>query len=95
MIVNRHTWKISHLYHKEFLQLLKTLHAALGIRSRIYTFVFGDADTVIADLEFETIEEESRFWRDLDYSLPEFVAYWERFPDLVETGVTKELLRLH
>ena len=30
MIVNQHTWKISHLHHEEFIELLKALHAALG-----------------------------------------------------------------
>lgn len=95
MVVNRHTWKVSHLHHQEFIELLKALHAGLGVKSRIYTFVFGDVDSVIADLEFETMEDESQFWKDLDYNLPEFAAYYERFPDLVETGVTKQLLILH
>ena len=95
MIVERVTWKVNHIHQSEFIELLKALVEAMGHTPRVCSCMFGPADTVTSELEFETMEDREKSVNDFDLSMPEYVAYVEKYPELAETGMTRELLRLH
>jgi hypothetical protein len=50
---------------------------------------------VTSDLEFGSVVDREQAIADLDYTLPEWVKFIEKYPDLAETGMTRELLRVH
>jgi hypothetical protein len=95
MIIERFTWKVSHQRHKEFIRLVKALVEAMGHTPRVCSYLFGDADIVTSELEFQSLADREQSVIDFDYSLPEWAAFVERYPDLAETGMTRELLRVH
>jgi hypothetical protein len=95
VIIERFTWKVSHLHHAEFIALVRALVEAMGHTPRVCSYLFGDADIVTSDLEFETLADREQSVVDFDFSLPEWAAFVEKYPDLAETGMTRELLRVH
>jgi hypothetical protein len=68
---------------------------AQGKTPHVCSYVFGDRDTVTSDLLYESMADREKDIADFDYDQPEWIAFVERFPDLAETGMTSELLRLH
>ena len=95
MIIERFTWKVSHLHQQEFIGLLKALLVAQGKTPPICTYVFGDRDIVTSDLHYETMADREQDIAGFDYHLPEFVAFVETYPHLIETGMTSQLLQVH
>lgn len=95
MLIERFTWKVSHLHQKEFIELLKAMLEAQGKTPRVCSYVFGDRDIVMSDLHYETMADREKDMAGLDYDQPEWIAFVEKYPDLAETGMTSELLRLH
>jgi hypothetical protein len=95
MLIERFTWKVSHLHQKEFIELLKAMLEAQGKTPRVCSYVFGDRETVTSDLQYETMADREQDIADFDYDQPEWIAWVEKYPDLAETGITCELLRLH
>jgi hypothetical protein len=95
VIIERFTWKVSHLHHAEFIALVRALVEAMGHTPRVCSYLFGDAGIVTSDLEFGSVVDREQAIADLDYTLPEWVKFIEKYPDLAETGMTRELLRVH
>lgn len=95
MLIERFTWKVSHLHQKEFIELLKAMLEAQGKSPHVCSYVFGDRDIVTSDLQYETMADREKDVADFDYDQPEWIAFVEKYPDLAETGMTSELLRLH
>ena len=95
MLVERFTWKVSHLVQKEFIELLKAMLEAQGKTPRVCTYVFGDRDIVTSDLHYETLADREKDVADFDYNQPEWIAFVAKYPDLAETGMTCELLQMH
>jgi hypothetical protein len=95
MLIERFTWKVSHLHQKEFIELLKAMLEAWGKTSRVCTYVFGDRDIVTSDLHYETMADREMDVADSDYDQPAWIAFVAKYPDLAETGMTSELLQVH
>jgi hypothetical protein len=82
------------LHHNEFIELVKATVEAWGFTPRVCSHLFGDADIVTSDLEFETHADREAFMAGFDDSQPEYVEFLKRYPDLAETGMTRDLLRV-
>jgi hypothetical protein len=94
MLIERFTWKVSHLHQKEFIELLKAMLEAWGKTPRVCTYVFGDRDIVTSDLYYETMADRERDVAEVDYDQPGWIAFVAKYPDLAETGMTS-LLQVH
>jgi hypothetical protein len=95
MIVERWTWQVNPAHKSEFIELTKALVQALGMKPRVCSYRFGVSTAVSSDMEFETFLDREKYWERLDTSIPEWVEFHEKHPDLVETGTTCELLIVH
>ncbi len=95
MIVERWTWQVRTENKSEFIELVKASVEALGFTPRVCSYRFGAMDTVSSDLEFETLQDREKWWDNHDTSLPVWVEWYEKYPDLIEPGRTCELLFVH
>jgi hypothetical protein len=50
VLMERFTWKLSHLQQKEFIELLKATLETQGKAPHVCPYVFGDRDVVTSDL---------------------------------------------
>jgi hypothetical protein len=94
MIVNRPTWKITHLHHEELIELLEAMLETQGKTPRVCSYVFGDRDTVTSGLHYGTMADREQDIADFNHDRSEGTKLVEKHPDLAETGMTSELLLL-
>ena len=94
MIIARYTWKAKSGCRAEVITLVKAMVERLGFTPRVCTYEWGSYDIVTSDLEFETMEDLDKFWKDLDRSQPAWVEWLKNYPDLVESHWS-ELLQVH
>lgn len=95
MIIERWTWKVKVGCRAEVIELVKAVVEESGLTPRVCTFTYGRYyEMVTSDLEFETEEDQKKFWNDLDSSQPAWVEWQKKRPDLTESS-RRELLRVH
>ena len=94
MVIARYHWKAKTGCREELIKLVKAAVEELGFTPRVCTYVWGFWDTVTSDLEFETMEDEGKFWDNVDTSQPAFAELVEKEPDLFESH-WRELLQVH
>jgi hypothetical protein len=95
MVVERVSYRVKHEHKREFIELVKALVAAAGVAPRVCSSIYGDTGVVTSDLEFETEEDQHKFWSNFDFSMPEYVEFMDKFADMTETGYIHELWRVH
>jgi len=94
MIAERITWKLKPGCKREAIEMLKSSSEPSGPVYRVYSFMFGgNGETVVLELEFETLEDRQKFWADWS-AQPESAEVAARFQELMETGGVHELLRV-
>ena len=95
MVIERWTFPVKTDSQFEFIELIKASIAESGLTPHVYTYIVGPHDVVIVDAVFETEEERIKYWEGVDWSKPKAAEYQKKSADLVEYGVTNELLREH
>jgi hypothetical protein len=95
MIVERWTWTAKVGRRDEFVEMIKALLELNGFAGRVCTFEQGPFDKVTFYQEFESMEDRQEVWDAIDWSRPEVVELTEKWDDLIETGTTSEILRVH
>ena len=96
MIVERWTWKAKVGRRDELIELAKAWVERYGLTGRVCTFEFGGTwNIVFVDVEFETMQDQQKFWDDYDWSRPEAIETLKKFQNLWEPDSTHELLVVH
>ena len=95
MIIERWTFPVKVECQSEFIELTKASLAESGLTPRVCTYIVGPHDVVIFDLEFETELDRLKYWEDVDWGKPKAAEFKKKGADLIESGVTNELLRVH
>jgi hypothetical protein len=93
MIVERWTWKAKPGRRDQLIELVKHWVEHFGLTPRVCSHDWGNWDTVSSDLEFETDEGRQKFWAGVGGS--EHTETLKKMEDLIESGTTHELLRVH
>ncbi len=96
MLVERYTWEAKPGRRNDAVEWCKKLldrEENKGLTARIYTTEFGLYNKVTMEVEFETEEDRQEYWAGVEWTeeLREFV---ETHHDMLESGQTRELLRL-
>lgn len=94
MIIARFSWKAKTGCRPEVIKLVKALAEELGFTPRVCTYRWGVYDTVTSEFEFETMEDQDKFWNNVDPSQPAYAEWIKKVPDLVESH-WMELLHVH
>ena len=96
MIVERWTYQAKFRHKGELIELIKTFVERHGLTPRVWTYTYGGAfETVSLDLEFETEEDQQKYWAGVDISQGEDAEMHEKLLDLITPGITCELLQVH
>ncbi len=94
MRIMRFTWKAKTGCRAEVIRLVKAMVVELSLTPRVCTYMYGAYDIVTSYLEFETEEDQNKFWNNIDTSQPAWVEFHKKLPDLVESHWS-ELLQVH
>ena len=95
MVVHRWTWKVKPGCKKEFIELTKDALEEQGVTPRICSFIFGPYDTVLVEIEFETMQDRQAYFDSIDWSKPKISEWAKKHNGLIESGTVNELLRVH
>ena len=96
MIVERWTYQAKFRHKGELIELIKTFVERHGLTPRVWTYRYGGVfETVSLDLEFETEQDQQKYWAGIDMSQGEDAEAHEKLLDLIMPGITRELLTVH
>ena len=94
MIVERWTWTTKVGRRDEFIETFKALIELQGFAGRVCTNMSGPFFAVYWYQEFESMEDRQKVWDAIDWDRPEIKELTDKFSDLVESDVTREILRV-
>jgi hypothetical protein len=97
MLVERMTWEAKPGCREELIEWcrrVRDLPVSQGVKSRIYSTLWGNWNTVILELESETQEDMNKYWAGVGEGGPEYAENEKTLWELVAPGHTNEMLRV-
>ena len=95
VLVDRWTYIAKRGHINEAVALVKT-ESERYTKPRTYRVLrpnTGSMDTFVMEIEFESMEDRQRFWSEWG-ATPEAAAFLEKWHNLTETGVNREIWSL-